>query len=126
MHYVYQNTLYFGCSEKILSRRKSSYLSIPVKKWDSGAPRLHCCSGMVRYWDFLFSYTKGRKWSEWDAVLIFVFLNKKKNIPDKNFWSVLDKKHSFEKYQISGIPSKRYFIPLIVNITEMKCIFPKK
>ena len=29
------------------------------------------------------------------------------------------------KSQNFGIPSKHYFIPLIVNITEMKCIFPK-
>ena len=38
-----------------------------------------------------------------------------------NFWFFGDKHHIFlkSKSQISGIPSKRCFIPLIVNITEM-------
>ena len=39
----------------ILSKRKSSYLSIPEKKWHSvpSGPRVHYFSGMDRYSDFL-------------------------------------------------------------------------
>ena len=44
-----------------------------------------------------------------------------------NIWFFWDKNHIFwSKSQISGIPSKHCFIPLTVNTTEMKCIFPKK
>ena len=61
----------------ILSRRKSSHLSIPEKQWHSApsGPRVHYFSGMDRYSDFLL-YVSHRDLKTSDIICRFMRLQR--------------------------------------------------